>query len=386
MTSSNDRYIDIRPLLDSEVPETIARLVSDKGFKLAVEPIVKPLSWEQFTNLITGCKTKFDFQKQVIYPFLKILIDRTTTETTGFGWDNIDVENSYLFISNHRDIILDAALFNILLVDKEIQTTENAIGDNLLIYPWIVDLVRLNKSFIVKRNVSVRHMLEVSHHLSDYIHHTVNQRKQSIWIAQGEGRAKDSNDKTRTSLLKMLTLHDSRNPLEMLKQLRIVPLSISYEYDPCDFLKAKEFHLKRDHPDHKKTHADDIESMATGMLGFKGRITFRLGKCINQSLNEIPTNINRNELLDRVATLIDNNIYSNYTFFPFNYIAYDMMTGSKIFANKYNETEREQFENYIQKQISKIDVPNKDADFLQNKLIEMYGNPVKNHLSARNDL
>jgi hypothetical protein len=288
MTDITDRFRNIRPLLDSEVPETVARLIADEGFKRAVEPIMKPLSWEQFSGIVTRCKSKDDFQAQIIHPLLKQLIHQTTTKMVGTGWENIKKENSYLFISNHRDIVLDAAFFNILLFDKQFQTTEIAIGDNLLIHPWITDLVRINKSFIVKRSVSVREMLKVSRQLSNYIHHTINQRAQSIWIAQREGRAKDSNDKTQTSLLKMLTLHDSAKPLEMLHQLSIVPLSISYEYDPCDFLKAKEFQLKRDATGHKKTEADDIENMGTGIMGFKGRVVFRLGECINRSLEAIP--------------------------------------------------------------------------------------------------
>ena len=328
-TDTTDRFHDIRPLLDSEVPETIERLVTNEGFRRAVEPIMKPLSWEQFSGLMKGCNSKYDFQARLVYPLMKQLIDKTTAGLSGSGWNNIEEEKSYLFISNHRDIVLDAAFFNILLFDKELQTTEIAIGDNLLIYPWIVDLVRLNKSFIVKRGVSVRQMLEVSKQLSSYIHHTVTRRQQSVWIAQREGRAKDSDDKTQGGLLKMFTLYNNANPLESLRQLHVVPLSISYEYDPCDYLKAKEFQLKRDQPGYKKTQADDIENMATGITGYKGRVSFRLGKCINDALGNIPAETGRNEVLGQAASLIDNEIYRNYTFFPINYVAYDRMTGSR---------------------------------------------------------
>ncbi len=383
MTDTTDHFQDIRPLLDSEVPETVARLVADRGFRRAVEPIMKPLSWEQFSGIVTRCKSKDDFQAKIIHPLLKRLIEQTTTKMVGTGWENIKKDNSYLFISNHRDIVLDAAFFNILLFDKQLQTTEIAIGDNLLIHPWITDLVRINKSFIVKRSVSVREMLKVSRHLSDYIHYTINQRAQSIWIAQREGRAKDSDDKTQASLLKMFTLHDSAKPLEMLRQLRIVPLSISYEYDPCDFLKAKEFQLKRDMEEHKKSEADDIENMTTGIMGFKGRVVFRLGECINRGLETIPAGTGRNEVLEQAATLIDNEIYRNYTFFPINYIAFDRMSSSNRFRNEYNDEEVAHFDTYLQRQVDKIEIPNKDSDFLRDKIIEMYGNTVKNHLEMR---
>ena len=276
LTDNNDMFHDIRPVLDSEVPDTIARLIANEALKSS-GTVVSPLSWEQIAGMMGQCKTKQDFQARVIYPLMKPIIENTTAGLSGSGWENVEEGESYLYISNHRDIVLDAAFLNILFFDKGLPTTEIAIGDNLLVYPWIEDLVRLNKSFIVKRGVSVRQMLEVSRHLSDYIHHTINQRRQSIWIAQREGRAKDSDDKTQGSLLKMFTLHDSTRPLETLQQLRIVPLSISYEYDPCDYLKAKEFQLKRDQPEYKKTQADDIENMITGITGFKGRVAFKLG-------------------------------------------------------------------------------------------------------------
>ncbi len=382
METTTNLFDDIRPLYDNEVPETIAHLLANDYFRRAVEPFIKPLPWEQFSAALQACKTTYDFQFNIIYPVMKRLIEKTTTAMSGDGWDKIDETNSHLFISNHRDIVLDAAFFNVLLFDKAKPTTEIAIGDNLLIYPWIEELVRLNKSFIVKRGVSVRQMLEVSRHLSDYIHDTVSNRNQSVWIAQREGRAKDSDDKTQASLLKMLTLHDSAHPLDTLMQLNIIPLSISYEYDPCDYLKAKEFQLKRDDPAHRKTNADDIENMITGIMGFKGRVRFRFGHCINTRISHIATDTARNELLDKVATLIDQEIYRNYTFFPVNYVAYDMMNGGNRFEAEYTAEDRQRFDDYLSAQIAKIDLPAKDDAFLRRKITEMYGNTLKNYLET----
>lgn len=377
-----DKFSDIRPLYDSEVPDAIAQLVNDNGFRKAAEQIIKPLSEEHFSTLLLQCKSKYDFQTKIVYPIFKKFIERTTSEMIGYGWENANPDKGHLYISNHRDIVLDAALFNILLIDQNRQTTEIAIGDNLLIHPWIENLVRINKSFIVKRDVSVRKMFEVSKHLSEYIYERVVSGNQSIWLAQREGRAKDSNDKTQVSLLKMLTLHSSSNPLEALKQLKITPLSISYEYDPCDYLKAKEFQLKRDNPNYQKSQADDIESMSRGIMGFKGRVNFRLGSCINPIISNIPTQAGRNRLLENVAEIIDREIYNNYTFFPINYIAYDMMNGSKKFSSHYSEEDRAEFNNYLDSQIEKIDIPSKDSSFLRQKIIEMYANTVKNQLKS----
>jgi len=171
--------------------------------------------------------------------------------------------------------------------------------------------------------------------------------------------------------------------LETLKALKIVPLAISYELDPTDYLKAKEFQQKRDNPDFKKSKDDDVQSMMTGVLGFKGRVCFQFGNCISPALDNIPTDTPKNELLDKVAQIIDHEIYKNYAFFPFNYIAYDLMMSTNRFASKYTDEDKTQFETYLQGQIEKIDIPSKDVHFLRGKIIEMYGNTLKNHLTTK---
>ncbi len=382
-TQPENNFDDIRPLHDNEVPAAIKSLLANDYFRRAVEPLLKPLTWEMFSGAMLMCQSVHDFQSNIIYPFMKQLIAKTTSELTGIGFDHFENGSSHVIISNHRDIVLDAAFLNILFFDEKINTSEIAIGDNLLIYPWITELVRLNKSFIVKRGVSVREMLNTSKHLSEYIFDTVNNRNQSVWIAQREGRAKDSDDKTQTSLLKMLTLYNSSKPVEALESLNIVPLSITYEFDPCDFLKAKEYQLKRDNPEHRKSQADDIENMQTGIMGYKGKVFFRFGKQINGELSEIGADVNRTKVLELAAEAIDTEIYRNYVFFPINYIAYDLMKNSNSFADKYTDEDKAFFYKYIDAQIAKIDIPNKDYDFLREKLIEMYGNTVKNFVSVQ---
>lgn len=384
MESSNkNNFDDIRPLYDKEVASTVDKLLDDTYFRRAVEPLIKPLPWERFASAMRSCQSVADFQKNIIATFMKQLIAKTTSELTGIGFDDLRDGSGHVFISNHRDIVLDAAFLNILFFDYEINTSEIAIGDNLLIYPWITDLVRLNKSFIVKRKVSVREMLDTSKHLSEYIYDTIVRRNQSIWIAQREGRAKDSDDKTQTSLLKMLSLHNGAKPAEALKSLNIVPLAITYEFDPCDYLKAKEYQLKRDNPGHKKSQADDIENMRTGILGHKGRVFFKFGKQINDELSQIGIEAGRTQLLEFAARTIDTEIYRNYVFFPINYIAYDLMEKGHRFSSRYSDEDKAFFDKYIDGQIAKIDLPNKDYAFLREKLIGMYGNTVKNFVSVQ---
>jgi len=234
----------------------------------------------------------------------------------------------------------------------------------------------------VKRGVSVREMLDTSRHLSEYIFDTIANRRQSVWIAQREGRAKDSDDKTQTSLLKMLTLHNSAKPSEALRSLDIVPLAITYEFDPCDYLKAKEYQLKRDNPEYRKSQADDIENMRTGIMGYKGRVSFSFGNRINDTLSQIDPETGRSEVLEIAREAIDREIYRNYVFFPINYVAYDLMEKSNTFSAHYTDKDRQFFENYIAGQIAKIEIPGKDHAFLREKLVEMYGNTVKNFVSV----
>ncbi|TFD94885.1 hypothetical protein E2605_13775 [Dysgonomonas capnocytophagoides] len=382
---SSDRFSDIAPLEDDQVKSTIQELLVDPGFLHAVKYILPDVNWEEFSAEMSKYNTKFDFQSQMIAPTVWGLTKRTATSVESSGWENISRDRSHLFISNHRDIILDAGILNISLNSKGLETTEIAIGDNLLIHPWIEKLVKLNKSFLVKRGVSVRQMLEVSKHMSEYIHYTINEKKESVWLAQREGRAKDSNDRTQESLLKMLALWPETGCfVDRIKELNIIPMSISYEFDPCDYLKAKEFQLKRDNPEYKKAQIDDLRNMEIGLLGFKGNIHFRFGRVINDKLDPIKE-LEKKEQTSAVAHVIDREIHLNYEFFPCNYIAFDLLNQTYRFVEKYNDDQKADFENYLAKQINKIDLENKDIPFLRLKLLEMYSNTLKNYLIAKGE-
>jgi hypothetical protein len=262
-------------------------------------------------------------------------------------------------------------------------TVEIAIGDNLLIFPWIEDLVRVNKSFIVKRGLSSRQILESSQRLSAYIAHTISEKKQSIWIAQREGRAKDSNDRTQESLLKMFNMYGKGSFVENLSLLNICPLCISYEYDPCDYLKAKEMLQRKLNPDFKKNPMDDLLNMQTGVMGYKGSVMYEITGNIQQELKEIGSKMaSRNEQIDLVTELIDHRIHSNYYIFAVNKIAYDLLRDENRFAKEYTTMEKLDFERYLSLQIAKIDIPDKDEDFLMIRLLEMYANPLINKLQT----
>ncbi|WP_110309707.1 hypothetical protein [Dysgonomonas alginatilytica] len=381
---SDSKFVDIAPLEDKDVKKAIQELVVDPGFMYAVKYILPDINWDEFSSEMLQYNTKFDFQSKMIAPTVWGLANKTSSGVTSSGWEKLG-DKAHLIISNHRDIILDAGILNILRNDKGMDTTEIAIGDNLLIHPWIEKLVRLNKSFLVKRGVSVRQMLEVSRHMSEYIYHVINEKKESVWLAQREGRAKDSNDRTQESVLKMLALSaPSGGFTERIKSLNILPLSISYEYDPCDYLKAMEFQLKRDNPEYKKAQIDDLRNMEIGLLGFKGKIHFRFGNEINDKLDFIES-LDKKERISAVARIIDREIHLNYEFSPCNYIAHDLLENSNKYKEHYTDQQVNDFKDYISKQIDKIKLENKDIPFLRNKILEMYSNTLKNYLIAKEE-
>ena len=256
-------FDDIRPFYDSEFHDKMKVLVTEPGFEHAVRYVLRDINYELFCQELLTIDNKKDFQLLVMRSFLEGLTQKTTKGLTGNNLDVLDKAKSYTFMSNHRDIVLDASLLNLLLIRNGIKTSEIAIGNNLLIYDWISDLVRLNKSFIVKRDVGVRQMLDAARQLSGYIHFAITKKNESVWIAQREGRSKDSDDRTQESLIKMLGISGEGDLINNLKEINIVPVSISYEYDPCDYLKAHEFLLKRDNPDFKKSQRDDLHRAST---------------------------------------------------------------------------------------------------------------------------
>jgi len=378
----DSKFDDIAPLYDHEVEQSIKDMLADPGFKHAVGYIIPNVDWDEFSSEMLKYKTKEQFQAEMIYPVVSMLGAKVSTSIRGDKWENIDTSVEHLFLSNHRDIVLDAGLLNILRHTEGLRTTEIAIGDNLLIHPWIDKLVRMNKSFIVRRGLSIKERLNASKHLSEYIHYAINTKKESVWVAQREGRAKNSDDRTQDSLLKMLALYPDDKPfLGSLKELNLIPLSISYEYDPTDYLKAKEFQQKRDNPDFKKTQRDDLLNMEIGILGNKGNVVFRFGKCINPELEKITTPDKRLQP-ELTAKIIDKEIHSNYEIFPCNYIAHDLLHNENRFEDKYTPQQTEDFKNYLNAQIKKIDLDYIDHDFVWEKMLEMYSNTLKNHLTA----
>jgi len=375
-------FEEIRCYKNEEVHEVLERLCNEKQFMKVLSTIYPLLPKDVIKQRLMTFQSNYAFQKAMVYPFLQYLEANMTKGIKLNGLEKIDVSTSYLYISNHRDIILDSAFLCGKFIEKDMDTVQIAIGDNLLIYPWIEDLVRVNKSFIVKRGLSARQILESSKRLSAYIAKTIAEN-QSIWIAQREGRAKDSNDRTQESLLKMLNMFGEDSFIDNLIKLNICPLSISYEYDPCDYLKAKEMQQRRDNSCFKKNPEDDLLNMQTGVMGYKGSVVYEITGSINNELKKIALETSsRNEQITLVTELIDRRIHANYTIFPNNKIAFDAIKGGKHFTNEYSPVDKLDFERYLTMQIAKIDLENKDESFLRLKILEMYANPLINKLNT----
>lgn len=381
MTIPKD-FDDIRPFTPEEMQGAFDKLSDDKQFQAVVAKVFPGIPFEAIMHKARQCKTMLDFQKAFSYGIMQSIIDKHT-DGTDVDFGTLDKTKNYTFLSNHRDIVLDSGFLSKLMLDNGFgNTVEIAIGNNLLVYPWINYLVRLNKSFIVKRNLHGRQKLLASQQLSGYMHFAIKEKKESIWIAQRQGRSKDSDDRTQSSILKMMRLGGTGTIIERLQQLNIVPLSISYEYDPCDYLKAKEFQQRRDNPEFQKSMQDDLESMSTGIFGYKGHVHYQAAACMNEWLGSLDGKQHKTELYPIISEHIDHEIHSHYRLYANNYIAYDHLNGNSRFANLYTKDEEDRFENYLKQQIGKINLPDPDLDYLECCMLTMYSNPLKNYLAA----
>ena len=385
MTYALEEFDEIRPYEAGEMKQAFEDLINDRQFSLVLKGFAPWLPKGVRNGLLrlafTGVKTPLDFQKRFMKPVVKWIIrkhtDGCTFDDLELKRDGVDVTRErYTFVSNHRDIVLDSAFLDVMLVDAGYPTTvEIGIGDNLLIYPWIKRLVRMNKAFTVRRGLTAHEMMRSSQLMSSYIHYAVTQKRENIWIAQREGRAKDSDDRTQDSVLKMLSMGGD------LQELNIVPLTISYEYDPCDYLKAQEFQQKRDNPGFKKSRQDDLDNMKTGIFGYKGRVHYHCARPINTCLDELK-DLPRKEYFSMLSQRIDRELHHNYRLYPCNYIAIDELEGTSSHAGQYTQADVQRFDQYLAGQLAKIQIPDKDEAFLRERMLTMYANPVRNFLKT----
>lgn len=381
------KFDEIRPYNPEEIRPALDALLKDRQFQAllrgAAPFLPKFVRNGLLRMMFVGVNDSLSFQIRFMKPVVNYVLRKCSDGCQFAERKPLPKNGNYTFVSNHRDIVLDSAILDLKLIESGFSTTcEIAIGDNLLIYPWIKALVKMNKAFSVRRSLSPREMFNSSILMSEYIHYAINEKHENIWIAQREGRAKDSSDNTQESVIKMLGMGGKGDThVDCLKDLNIVPLTISYEYDPCDYLKAMEFQLKRDDPTWRKSKKDDLDNMKIGIMGYKGRVTYECAPCINEWIDDM-RELHNNYFYEEVAKRMDKEIHKGYRLYPGNWIAYDILNGKRANTDKYTVEDEAKFNKYIAQQLAKIDIPNKDEQFLRGRMLVMYANPVKNKLAA----
>lgn len=370
------KFDAIRPFYDSEINEAIHDVVNHPMMKAMMNFTFPDVDDEVWKEQLKKTHSIRDFQCNFIYHTIQKVLEKSSDGLTTSGFEKLEKGESYLFISNHRDILLDTTLLNVSLFEHGLVMTASAIGDNLVKKDFLNTLAKLNRNFLVQRGLTPREMLQSSKTLSEYIGHLLLHENRSVWIAQREGRTKDGNDATNPGVLKMLGMgSDEANLMDYFKKIKVVPVSISYEYDPTDVLKIPQLMAEANNEVYIKEKNEDFMTLLSGVMGPKKRIHIHIGDVLNTEIDTIKNEFdNSNKQIQALAQVIDDSILKNYKLWPTNYIAYDILNKSKEYAHLYTENEKSLFERRLE---MRIDADNPVA--LQG-LLDMYANPVVNNL------
>lgn len=363
----------IRPFHDSEVNIAMNQILENENFLMFLKQFIYEKE-DIDTEIVQLRKinTIHEFQDNISQKFVQRIIDRTISDFKITRFETINKDKGYLYVTNHRDIILDSALLQLSLFNKGFKTAQSAIGNNLVLSDLLLNIAKLNKMFLVIRDGSVRELIENSNVLSSYISSSISQNN-SVWIAQRNGRTKNGIDSTQQGLLKMLTLWGEGSILDKIYNLNIIPAAVSYEYESCDFLKARELVIS-ENGKYEKRSGEDLLSIETGLTQYKGEVNIVFGKAINDSYDQWKNlSGNDNEILKHFATILDASIIKNYVLYPSNLIAADLISNSSKFKTQYTDEQKEQFLAYCQKNIDKSDV---DKEKFKEKFLLIYANPV----------
>ncbi len=371
-----EKEISLDLYTDEEVQQGIQEVFQHEKFITGMKAFLPEELYQHIIKAKDNVQSIYDFQANITRPFLKTIQQISISELSVSGLENLNKEDKYLFISNHRDIVLDSAYLNLLLFENQISTSQIAIGDNLMKNRASEILFRINKSFVVKREGTPRELYAHSLELSKYIQRMISEKVDSVWIAQREGRAKDGNDRTQPGLLKMISLSGGKLLKEHFQNLNVVPVAISYEFDPTGLLKTQEFLNKKRDPDFKKSFKEDLNNMLLGIRGEKGKVHFDFGKPLNEELEVLDTAKNSKQQMEFLTNIIDRSIHINYHLNPANYVAYDWLHDSTDFVNEYSKEEKEKHTQFFQAQIDQL-AENEQEEGLR-YLLEMYANPVVN--------
>lgn len=364
----------LKPYDEKEIKFAIQRIAADPTFLEVTDFLFPEMPKEKLLAKINNISTTYELQKQFMHHILRTIIKNSTNGLSFDGLENINQEQGYLYISNHRDIFLDSSLLGTILFENDFDTTYITFGSNLLYTQFVTDVAKINKIITVVRDARSKEFYFNSKLLSIYLRNLIADNKDSVWIAQRNGRTKDGYDKTQTGVLKMLNVSGNSNFVENFKNLNIIPVSISYEYEPCDALKVRELYLSKTST-YKKSKDEDFKSILIGITEPKGRIHLSIGKPVTSELGELESIKNDNEKFKKLSSIIDNQIYNAYKLWPTNYIAADLLTNDMQYSENYTAEEKELFTNHMDKKLGGLQG---DSETLQKMFLELYANPVKN--------
>jgi 1-acyl-sn-glycerol-3-phosphate acyltransferase len=368
------KFDSIRPFYDTEINEGIRSSVNHPMMKALMNFTFPTLADEVWKEQLLKTHSIRDFQCNFIYQSIQKVLEKSSDGLTTSGFEKLEKNTSYLFISNHRDIILDTSLLNAALFEHGLVMTASAIGDNLVKKAFLMTLAKLNRNFLVLRGLSPRELLQSSKLMSEYIGQLLLRENRSVWIAQREGRTKDGNDATHPGVLKMLSMAaDEPNLMDYFKKIKVIPVSISYEYDPTDALKMPQLKAEANNEIYIKEKNEDFMTLLSGIMGQKKRIHIHVGDVLDHELDHIKHEFdNSNKQIQAMAQAIDDSILTSYKLWPTNYIAYDLLHGTTTYASEYTDIEKAVFERRLEKRIDS------QSEFEVQGILAMYANPVVN--------
>lgn len=369
------KFDDIRPYNDSEVHPALERIVANPLLSNIAQYVFPEMDENLFKQLLLSCNTKEDFQVKVMSQVVAKILKGTAKELTFSGLEYFAGGKKHLIVSNHRDIVLDSAIIQLILHQHGVETTEIAVGDNLITSSFIEDITRSNKMIKVIRSSNPREVYTTSKVLSEYIRYNVSNEKSSIWIAQRNGRTKDGIDVTEQGLLKMFDMSGSGDFVKDFAELSILPTSISYEFEPCDVQKAVEMYVSK-RQKYVKAEGEDLKSILTGIMQPKGNIHISFNAPVSLEEIQEASQLDKNEKFKAICTAMDKKIVSEYKLWGNNYIAYDMLNGSNEYAQMYTAEQKAVFEGYMAKQLAAVQLPDIDMDELKEIFLSIYANPV----------
>lgn len=370
----------LRPYYDSETDEVMKRIAVDPIYHKAMAFLWPGISEQEAKEKALATKSPYEFQTGYMRHAIWTIVNTTSDGLSWSGLDKLDRNQAYLFIANHRDILLDSAILQIILDREGFETTEITFGSNLMEQGFITDFGKMNRMFMVKREGTVKELYDISRQLSAYLRHTILDKNVSVWIAQRNGRTKDGNDLTQTGLLKMLNLSGGKDFKKSFGELNIVPLSISFEYEPCDALKVQELYLSSLHSKYVKAPGEDLNSILTGIQQPKGRIHLAFGKPVKEELDEIDKAPNENEKIRLLTLAIDKQIHHDYKLYPANHVAYDLLHDTNAFEETYTAADKKNFLDYVAGHVSKL---KGESEALTQLFLKLYANPVINKLGKQ---